>query len=66
MQDLVYLDYAATAPLALEAREAMLPYLDAQFGNPSALYCIGRHARQAVEEARGTIARCLGARPEEI
>ncbi len=66
MQDLVYLDYAATAPLALEAREAMLPYLDAQFGNPSALYCIGRQARQAVEEARGTIARCLGARPEEI
>lgn len=66
MQDLVYLDYAATAPLTLEAREAMLPYLDAQFGNPSALYCIGRQARQAVEEARATIARCLGARPEEI
>lgn len=66
MQDFIYLDYAATAPLAMEAREAMLPYLGEQFGNPSALYRIGRQARRAVEEARDTIAHCLGARPEEI
>lgn len=66
MKHLVYADYAATSPLSAAAREAMLPYLDALFANPSAVYQIGRQARRAVEEARDAIAACLGARPEEI
>lgn len=62
----IYLDYAATSPLRSEAREAMLPFLDGRFGNPSGLYAIGRDAQAAVDAARQTVADCLGARPPEI
>jgi len=62
----IYLDYAATSPLRPEAREAMLPFLDGRFGNPSGLYAIGRDAQAAVDGARQTVAECLGARPAEI
>lgn len=63
---MIYLDYAATSPLRPEAREAMLPFLDGRFGNPSGLYAIGRDAQAAVDCARETVASCLGARPAEI
>lgn len=53
-----YLDHAAGSPLCPEAREAMLPWLDA--GNPSALYEEGRRARQAIDEAREVLAGALG------
>jgi cysteine desulfurase len=62
----IYLDHAATSPLRPEAREAMLPFLDGRFGNPSGLYTIGRDAQAAVDGARETVANCLGARPSEI
>ncbi|MXW26635.1 MAG: cysteine desulfurase [Dehalococcoidia bacterium] len=63
---MVYLDHAATTPLRAEAREAMLPFLGAQFGNPSGHYEAGRVAQEAVDEARDTVARCLNARTSEI
>ena len=63
---MVYLDHAATTPLRAEAREAMLPFLGAQFGNPSGHYEAGRVAQGAVDEARDTVARCLNARTSEI
>ena len=63
---MIYLDYAATSPLGAEARDAMLPFLDGRFGNPSGLYAIGRDAQAAVDSARQTVAECLNARESEI
>lgn len=65
-KELVYLDYAATAPMWPEAVEAMLPYFSEAFGNPSAQYSIGTAAKKAMETARKQIASYIGARPEEI
>jgi len=63
---LIYLDHAATAALRPAALEAMLPYLTAQCGNPSALYESGRKARQAVSRARRELAETLACLPEEL
>ncbi len=63
---MIYLDYAATSPLRPAAREAMAPFLDVRFGNPSGLYAVGRDAQQALDEARAAVAACLGARPSEV
>jgi len=63
---MIYLDHAATTPLRAEAREAMLPFLDGRFGNPSGLYEVGRDAQTAVDDARRQVAGCLGARAPEI
>lgn len=52
---MIYLDYQATTPLAPEARAAMMPYLDADFGNPHSAHRMGRVARAAVELARERI-----------
>jgi cysteine desulfurase len=56
-----YLDHAATAPLLAEAKEAMAPWLESRFGNPSGSHSVARAARKAVDEARDTVADCLGA-----
>ena len=61
-----YLDNAATTPMCPEAVEAMLPFLTDRFGNPSGSHAVSREARKAVDEARDTVAQCLGARPAEI
>ena len=66
IESVIYLDHAATSPLRPEAREAMLPFLDGHFGNPSGLYSLGRDAQAAVDTARATVAACLGARPTEV
>ena len=63
---MIYLDHAATVSLCPSALEAMLPYLTAQCGNPSALYESGRKARQAVSRARRELAETLGCLPEEL
>ena len=63
---MIYLDHAATSPLCPEALEAMRPFLNENFYNPSSLYTPARAARNAVKEARETIASCIGAAPEEI
>ena len=62
----IYADHAATTPLMPEALEAMMPYLRQDFGNPSSLYRRGKEAREAVEQARVTISKYIGARPNEI
>lgn len=62
----VYLDHAATTPLAPPVLEAMRPYLTEQFGNASSVHQMGRTARVAVEEAREQVAECLGAAPSEV
>jgi cysteine desulfurase len=61
-----YLDYAATAPILPEVREAMLPYLDDRWGNPSSIYSAGREARKGIDEAREKLALAIGCAPEEV
>ena len=56
---MIYLDYQATTPLAPEARQAMLPYLDEKFGNPHSPHRMGREAAAAVELAREQVAALL-------
>lgn len=62
----IYLDNAASTPLAPEVLEAMMPYFTDFQGNPSATHASGRVLRAAVEKARKTIAQLLGAHPAEI
>jgi cysteine desulfurase len=62
----VYLDHAATTPLHPQALEAMLPYLNGGFGNPSATYSLAKDAANAVARARETVARILDCRPTEV
>src|SRR5260221_8246357 len=62
----IYFDNAATTPLDPEVLEAMMPYLTKHFGNPSSIYSYGRETRMAVENARKTVAKTLGANPGEI
>lgn len=65
---MIYLDHAATTPLAPEVRETMLRWMDAEhgFGNPASDHALGRLARQAVEQARAQVAALIGAEPAEI
>lgn len=62
----VYLDYAAATPLLPSARRAMLPFLENNFGNPSAIHTEGQVAKQAVNSAREEIARTFQVRPEYV
>jgi cysteine desulfurase len=62
----IYLDHAATTPLRREALEAMLPFLGAEFGNPSSPHAFGRRARAALDEAHERIATQLGASAREV
>jgi cysteine desulfurase len=63
---MIYLDYNATTPLCDAARDAMLPYLDRHFGNPSSVHAAGREARAAIDNARDKLAALLRVRPNEI
>ena len=62
----VYADNSATTAVRPEVLEAMLPYLSEQYGNPSSIYGLGQAAHQAVEEARGQVAKAIGAAESEI
>jgi len=62
----IYLDHAATTPVAREVLEAMLPFFGPQFGNPNSLHLVGRSARRAVDTARAQLAALLHAAPHEI
>jgi cysteine desulfurase len=63
---IIYADHAATTALSVTARSAMSPFLEQQYGNPSTRYSLAREPRNAVVEARKTIAKLIGAKPEEI
>jgi cysteine desulfurase len=62
----IYLDHAATTPVAPRVVEAMLPYFTTEFGNPGGVYALGRRAAKAVDDARETVARILNCRPTEV
>jgi cysteine desulfurase len=62
----IYLDHAATTALRPEVLEAMVPFLDTRFGNPSSAHRWGREAKGALEQARERLAGTLGARRREI
>jgi len=63
---LIYLDHNATTPVLPEVVEAMMPWLTANWGNPSSIHGPGRAARRAVEQARETVAALVGAEPEQV
>ncbi len=62
----IYLDYNATTPLAPEVIEAMRPFIEEHFGNPSSSHWYGREPRRAVEMAREQVAGLLKCLPEEV
>lgn len=63
---MIYLDHNATTPIAPEVSEAMAPYAEEQYGNPSSNHVLGRAAKEAVENARQQVASLLGCLPREI
>ncbi len=62
----VYADNAATTKMSRAAVEAMLPYMDEIYGNPSSLHSVGQRAAEALQSARESIAQCLNCTPREI
>lgn len=62
----IYADNAATTKMSRKAVEAMLPYMETDYGNPSSLHSAGQKAKEALEEAREQTAACLGCSPKEI
>ena len=62
----IYADNAATTAMSQTSIQAMLPYMDKIYGNPSSLYSFGQTAKEALEDARARIATCLGCRSNEI
>ncbi len=62
----IYADNAATTKMSRTAIDAMLPYMEEIYGNPSSLHSIGQRAAEELWSARETIASCLGANPKEI
>ena len=63
---IIYADNAATTQVSKPVLEAMLPYLTGQYGNPSSIYALGRHAQRDIELARQQVAEALGCKPGEI
>jgi cysteine desulfurase len=63
---MIYLDHNATTPLCDKARQAMLPYLNRYFGNPSSVHQAGREARALVDDARDKLAALLHTKPHEL
>ena len=62
----IYLDNNATTQMADAVREAMLPYLESEHGNPSSIHTTGREAKEAVETARRHVAKLINAAPRRI
>ena len=63
---MIYADNAATTKMSRSAIEAMLPYMDLYYGNPSSLYSFGQKAKEFLEDARERVAKCLGCDAREI
>ncbi len=66
MDKFIYVDNAATTPVLPEVVEAMTPYFNDLWGNPSSLYPIGQQAKQALSDSRKKVADILGCREDEI
>ena len=62
----IYLDYNATTPISKEVADAMRPYLDEYFGNPSSSHSYGLQTKRAVEKARKQIAKLINCDSSEI
>lgn len=62
----VYMDHAAATPIRRRVLDAMLPYFDREFGNPSTVYDMGSKVKQVVEGQREKVAELIGAKPGEI
>ena len=62
----VYADNAATTAMSQVAIDAMMPYFNKIYGNPSSLHSVGQEAKEVLEAARETVASCLGCEPREI
>ncbi len=62
----IYLDNAATTKMSKTAIDAMLPYMETVYGNPSSLHSVGQEAAEALEDARNRVAKCLGCDAREI
>ena len=62
----VYADNAATTKMSQTAIDAMVPYFTNIYGNPSSLHSVGQEAKEALEDARARVAKCLGCEPREI
>ncbi len=63
---MIYADNAATTKMSKTAINAMLPYMDQVYGNPSSLYAFGQESKEAIEDARSRIAGLLNCEPREI
>ena len=66
MEQIIYLDNAATTSLDSKVLDAMLPYMQQQFGNPSSAYSLGRNTKTAIEAARKNVAGILGVKPSTL
>ena len=62
----IYADNAATTKMSRTAIDAMLPYMETHYGNPSSLHSVGQEAAEALQDARERIAACLACQPREI
>lgn len=62
----IYLDHASATPVRKEVVDAMLPYFEEHFGNPSTIYDLGSEIKDVIETHRSHVATLVGARPEEI
>lgn len=66
LKNVIYLDYAATTPVSDAVLAAMQPYFQSAFGNPSSIHRQGQAAENAIEAARGTMAKVFGVTPGEV
>ena len=66
MQDIIYMDNAATTRTTKEVVDAMIPYFTEHYGNASALYTFAQDAKMGLENARKQVAQVIGAKSEEI
>lgn len=64
--NIVYMDNAATTKMSRTAIDAMLPYMEEHYGNPSSLHTVGQIAAEALDKAREDVAACLGCKAAEI
>ena len=63
---MIYLDNAGTTRISEHVLETMMPYLTEEYGNASSLHTLGQKAKEALEDARAKVAKCINALPREI